>query len=55
MARSEVLHATWQRCRVHTMRNLLAHAGRQGRGVVPAFIATAFAQDVVATDGSCHA
>jgi putative transposase len=42
---TKVLHATWQRCRVHTMRNLLAHAGRQGRGVAAAFIATAFAQD----------
>jgi transposase-like protein len=42
---AKVLHATWQRCRVHTMRNLLAHAGRQGRGVAAAFIATAFAQD----------
>ena len=42
---AKVLHATWQRCRVHTMRNLLAHAGRQGRGVASAFIATAFAQD----------
>jgi transposase-like protein len=42
---SKVLHATWQRCRVHLMRNLLAHAGRQGRGVVSAFIATAFAQE----------
>jgi putative transposase len=30
---AKVLHATWQRCRVHTMRNLLANAGRQGRGV----------------------
>ena len=30
---------------VHGMRNLLAHAGRQGRGVASAFIATAFAQD----------
>jgi putative transposase len=39
---AKVLHATWQRCRVHTMRNLLAHAGRQGRGVAAAFIATAF-------------
>jgi transposase-like protein len=29
---AKVLHATWQRCRVHAMRNLLAHAGRQGRG-----------------------
>jgi putative transposase len=42
---AKVLHATWQRCRVHTMRNLLAHAGRQGRGVASAFIATAFAQE----------
>src|SRR5690348_14716225 len=37
---ARVLHATWQRCRVHLMRNLLAHAGRQGRGVASAFIAT---------------
>src|SRR5215472_10776577 len=44
---SKVLHATWQRCRVHFMRNVLAHAGRQGRRVVSAFIATAFAQDDV--------
>jgi transposase-like protein len=42
---SKVLHATWQRCRVHFMRNVLAHAGKQGRRVVSAFIATAFAQD----------
>jgi len=42
---ARVLHATWQRCRVHLMRNLLAHAGRQGRGVASAFIATAFAQE----------
>src|SRR6201995_563845 len=45
---AKVLHATWQRCRVHTMRNLLAHAGRQGRGVASAFITTAFAQDTAA-------
>jgi putative transposase len=41
----KVLCATWQRCRVHFMRNVLAHAGRQGRRVVSAFIATAFARD----------
>jgi putative transposase len=41
----KVLSATWQRCRVHFMRNALAHAGRSGRRVVSAFIATAFAQD----------
>src|ERR1700758_4247052 len=34
---AKVLHATWQRGRVHTMRNLLALAGRQGRGVAAAF------------------
>jgi putative transposase len=42
---SKVLNATWQRCRVHFMRNALAHAGKQGRRVVSAFIGTAFAQD----------
>jgi transposase-like protein len=42
---SKVLSTTWQRCRVHFMRNVLAHAGRQGRRVVSAFIATAFAQN----------
>jgi transposase-like protein len=42
---SKVLSATWQRCRVHFMRNALAHAGKQGRRVVSAFIGTAFAQD----------
>ncbi len=42
---SKVLNATWQRCRVHVMRNALAHAGKSGRRVVSAFIATAFAQD----------
>ena len=42
---AKVMSATWQRCRVHFMRNVLAHAGRSGRRVVSAFIATAFAQD----------
>jgi putative transposase len=42
---AKVMDATWQRCRVHFMRNVLAHAGRSGRRVVSAFIATAFAQD----------
>ena len=40
-----MLNATWQRCGVHFMRNALAHAGKSGRRVVSAFIATAFAQD----------
>ena len=42
---SKVMNATWQRCRVHFMRNALAYAGKSGRRVVSAFIATAFAQD----------
>ncbi len=42
---TKVLCATWQRCRVHFMRNVLAHAGKSGRRVVSAFIGTAFAQD----------
>lgn len=39
------ISATWQRCRVHFQRNAIAHAGKSGRRVVSAFIATAFAQD----------
>ena len=42
---AKVFQATWQRCRVHFMRNALAHAGKSGRRVVAAFIGTAFAQD----------
>lgn len=42
---SKVLCATWQRCRVHFMRNVLAHSGKSGRRVVSAFVATAFAQE----------
>lgn len=41
---ARILKATWQRCRVHFMRNVLAHAGKHGRAVVSAFIGTAFAQ-----------
>ena len=41
---TKVLNATWQRCRIHFMRNVLAHAGKHGSGVVSAFIGTAFAQ-----------
>ena len=42
-----VLGATWQRCRVHFMRTLLAHAGRQGQRLAAAFVGTAFAQEDV--------
>jgi putative transposase len=44
-AAAKVLSTTWQRCRVHFMRNALAHAGKSGRRVVSALIATAFAQE----------
>ena len=41
-AAARILDATRQRCRVHFMRNLPANAGKQGRQVVSAFVATAF-------------
>ena len=42
---TKVLAATWQRCRVHFMRNALAYAGKTQRRIVSAWIGTAFAQD----------
>jgi putative transposase len=44
---AKLMNAAWQRCRVHTMRNALAHAGKSSRRVVSAFMATAFAQNSV--------
>jgi transposase-like protein len=41
---ARVLHAGWQRCRVHFMRNALAHAGKSHRRIVSAWIGTAFAE-----------
>ena len=38
---SKMMHATWQRCRVHFMRNVMAHAGKSARRVVPAFMSAA--------------
>ena len=40
-----MLGATWQRCRVHFMRNALAYAGKTQRRIVSAWVGTAFAQD----------
>jgi predicted RecB family nuclease len=37
--------ATWERCRVHFMRNALAYAGKTQRRIVSAWVGTAFAQD----------
>ena len=42
---TKLMNASWQRCRVHTMRNALAHVGKSSRRVVAAFMGTAFAQD----------
>jgi putative transposase len=41
----KVISASWQRCRVHFMRNVLVHAPAGQRRVVSALIATIFAQD----------
>jgi len=40
----KVLGATWQRCRVHFMRNALAHVGKAHQAMVASYIRTAFAQ-----------
>lgn len=42
---AKVFKATWQRCRVHFMRNALAHAGKGQRQMVLALINTVFAQE----------
>ena len=44
-AAAKVLKASWQRCRVHFLRNALAHAGKGQRQMVLALINTVFAQD----------
>ncbi len=42
---AKVFAATWQRCRVHFMRNALAHVGVKQRPMVAAAIRTAFEQE----------
>ena len=42
---TRVLDATWQRCRVHFMRNAMAYAGKNQRRIVSAWVGTAFAQN----------
>ena len=46
-AAAKVLGSTWQRCKVHFLRNCLAHAGKGQRQMVLAAINTVFAQDSV--------
>ena len=47
-AASKVFHATLQRCRVHWMRNALAHVPAKQRPAVMAMIKTIFAQETAA-------
>lgn len=42
---TKILGATWQRCRVHFMRNAIAYAGKTQRRIVSAWVGTAFAQN----------
>lgn len=44
-AAAKVLGATWQRCRVHFMRNALAYVPRRQHQMVAAVIRTAFVQE----------
>lgn len=44
-AAAKVLHATWQRCRIHVLRNLLAHVGPSHRAMVAAALRTVFTQE----------
>jgi putative transposase len=47
--------ASWQRCRVHTMRNILAHVPQQDKSMVAAAIRTIFAQpNQVAAQAQLH-
>ncbi len=51
-AAKKVLRATWQRCRVHFMRNALANVAAKQRGMVAAAIRTTFTQE---TEKEAHA
>jgi len=51
-AAKKVLRATWQRCRVHFMRNALANVNAKQRGMIAAAIRTAFTQE---TEKEAHA
>jgi putative transposase len=44
-AAAKVLSSTWQRCRVHFMRNALAYVGPSQRPMIAAAIRTAFTQE----------
>ena len=48
-AAAKVFHASHQRCRVHWMRNALAHVAPKQRPAVVALLRTIFAQDTAET------
>jgi transposase-like protein len=48
---NQVLGATWQRCRVHFMRNLLAYAPKGQHSMIAAAVRTVFTQPDRATAG----
>lgn len=48
----KLLSSAWQRWGVHFKSKVLAHAGKSGRRVVSAFVATAFAQETP-RDNNC--
>ena len=50
--RSTILGASWQRCRVHALRDVLAHVPKNAQAMVAAFARTIFAQPDAA---SAHA
>ena len=50
-AAAKVLGATWQRCRVHFMRNALSYVPKAQQPMVASYIRTAFAQD---TESGAH-
>lgn len=41
---AQVLQASWQRCRVHFMRNILSYVARRHQSMVAAMVRTVFAQ-----------
>lgn len=47
--RSTLIGATWQRCKTHLMRDVLAHVPRTAQGMVAAFARTIWAQPDAAT------
>ena len=51
-AAKKVLRSSWQRCRVHFMRNALANVQAKQRGMIAAAIRTAFTQE---TEKEAHA